>query len=72
MRSVRLAGRGIEHDLDVAVVSRDDRHHSLFPCRSADAAQALIEHFHGLDRGSDDSRMADHVGIRVVARIKPY
>src|SRR5690606_34736017 len=63
---MRLPGTGIGHLFDVAMVSGDQRFAADLVQRGLDAAYALVQAFHGLDRGLEHPGVANHVAVGVV------
>src|SRR5690606_20105160 len=57
---------GIGHLFDVAMVSGDQRFAADLVQRGLDAADALVQAFHGLDRGLEHPGVTHHVAVGVV------
>ena len=67
VRGVGTAGLGIDHQLAVPVVGRDQHRGSGGFRGRQDPAQALVHGFHRLDDRREYAGMSDHVGVGKVA-----
>ena len=68
MSRMGLSGRGIGHDLQIAVVRRDQHACSCLLSRAHHPSQAFIEHLDRLDRGSQHPGVPHHVGICIICQ----
>ena len=63
---MRLAGLGILHHLDIAVIGGEQHHAMGFLDRRAQLAQTFVDRVHRLHRRIHHAGMTHHVGIGVV------